>query len=811
MSSNYDGLTRNIWPGTWSASASQPVVLDTELRGALQTISGGVGDELSNIAGQRLQEGMLVYVVNGYTSGLFTRTGDSYYTYKLLVAQSRDINTGAMPNAEDNWILVTFGGSASTGNIRFASDTVYNVFPQNDIILELGGTNDWTFSPSGTLTTPPNPKLITSTLDGNLNVVSHTTILSGNTTISGVASAYVDITGPLSTGSNTWINNAVAFNGTNTFYLLTKDTGATITPYIGKLDSYGSVLWENTVLNASSIAADITGGCLYYAPLYSPLIAEYLMLGFNSGTDACIQQINTTTGAILSTNILSMAGNTMTIEEITISRASSVTTGDTVAVGTVGDGASSTGYIWTPSWSKSLGGSGNFDTAITVSSSIGTDSNIFIAGQWYNSGLSLMQTYVASVDTSGNKIWVSSIDDGTGVNTIHSISADISAVVCISSNTSGQLIITGINASTGAILWQKRRGLDAGPSTILNASAVSIFGTVYVNAGISSDDAVAYPHILSFGVNPLTGNFIGVQTLRNSSGITLYSSAADPLGSNSSVIFGGSTIFSPNTASNGFMVIVPQPGVLTGQTPENWIYEGVASNFDILATTALDITSIFSISTITVTTATPSWSTQTDSPNNLLKNLRFSGNGVIYGLGEVDISDYGNILHLKGKGQAGELQWTFTPTNSSLLLPAFSSAVQGFAVPEKTIVGSVGYVDGNGTTASGGSGFVTIWSTPGLGMSIKMIIKLQFGWNNFADTETVELLINTRNNGETQDIFYSIGNRIRTNEAIPFSVIEPDYVGGNVIVKLDTSSGGFFISGGGPITFDIIQLAVGTD
>lgn len=113
MSSNYDGLTRNPWPGTWSASDDQPIVLDTELRGALQSISGDAGDQLTNITGQRLNEGMIVYVKNTYTSGIYTRTGDSYYTFRLLPGQSRNINTGEMPNAEANWSPVSFGGGGS--------------------------------------------------------------------------------------------------------------------------------------------------------------------------------------------------------------------------------------------------------------------------------------------------------------------------------------------------------------------------------------------------------------------------------------------------------------------------------------------------------------------------------------------------------------------------------------------------------------------------------------------------------------------------------------------------------------------------
>ena len=70
MSVDYSGLTRNTWPGTWSPSSDSPIALDTELRGTLQSISGDATDRLVDIPGQRLTEGMLVYVKNGYTNGV---------------------------------------------------------------------------------------------------------------------------------------------------------------------------------------------------------------------------------------------------------------------------------------------------------------------------------------------------------------------------------------------------------------------------------------------------------------------------------------------------------------------------------------------------------------------------------------------------------------------------------------------------------------------------------------------------------------------------------------------------------------------
>ena len=117
-STNYDGLTRNTWPGTWSPSGNHPIVLDTEIRGSLQSITGYPGDRLTDIYGQRLQEGMMVYVTTTYTNGGYTRVGNSYYTYKLLTGEIRNNSTGSSPNAEGNWSL--FSGSTSTqGSVGF--------------------------------------------------------------------------------------------------------------------------------------------------------------------------------------------------------------------------------------------------------------------------------------------------------------------------------------------------------------------------------------------------------------------------------------------------------------------------------------------------------------------------------------------------------------------------------------------------------------------------------------------------------------------------------------------------------------------
>ena len=117
MASNYDGLTRNVWPGTWSTGTNSPIVLDTEIRGTLHSITGDSGDRLTDIPGARIQEGMLVYVKTTYTSGSTTYTGDNYYTYKLQGSESRNSSTGAVPNADANWSLFSVsGGSGYTGS-----------------------------------------------------------------------------------------------------------------------------------------------------------------------------------------------------------------------------------------------------------------------------------------------------------------------------------------------------------------------------------------------------------------------------------------------------------------------------------------------------------------------------------------------------------------------------------------------------------------------------------------------------------------------------------------------------------------------
>lgn len=121
MASNYDGLTRNQWPGTWSPSNTFPIVLDTEIRGGPRMVTGNSGDRLTDIPGQRIEEGMLVYVKTGYSANGYTRTSETYYQYKLLDGESRNASTGAMPNADANWGAIFGGGPSNTAPTASAS------------------------------------------------------------------------------------------------------------------------------------------------------------------------------------------------------------------------------------------------------------------------------------------------------------------------------------------------------------------------------------------------------------------------------------------------------------------------------------------------------------------------------------------------------------------------------------------------------------------------------------------------------------------------------------------------------------------
>lgn len=136
---NYDGLTRNTWPGTWSPDGDHPIALSNELRGGLQYVEGVTGDTLQDIPRQRLQPGMIVFVANSY--GSFT--GGKYYTYELLSGEARNQATGEMPNNTGNWSELEVGnsGSNSASNLADLNDVSADN-PDAGSLLQYNGT-EW--------------------------------------------------------------------------------------------------------------------------------------------------------------------------------------------------------------------------------------------------------------------------------------------------------------------------------------------------------------------------------------------------------------------------------------------------------------------------------------------------------------------------------------------------------------------------------------------------------------------------------------------------------------------------------------------
>ena len=134
--SDYRGLTRNQWTGTFSPTADHPIVLDTEVRGSLRFVSGIGSDRLEDITGQRLEEGMLVYVKNGYNSGGGTTvTGDKYYQYMLGVGQTRDASTGQMPNDDANWVSSPFLSYSDLGALQDLAQALSGSFNDGDMLI----------------------------------------------------------------------------------------------------------------------------------------------------------------------------------------------------------------------------------------------------------------------------------------------------------------------------------------------------------------------------------------------------------------------------------------------------------------------------------------------------------------------------------------------------------------------------------------------------------------------------------------------------------------------------------------------------
>jgi hypothetical protein len=140
--SNYNGLTRNTWPGTWSPDGSFPIVLSDEVRGGIHFVTGEENNQLTDLPGQRLEEGMLAYVKQSY-AGV---TGDRFYIYKLQDGEGRNENTGEMPNTLSNWHdFANSIGEVTEANISI--DSINNVDVENvqsGALLQYNGqTENW--------------------------------------------------------------------------------------------------------------------------------------------------------------------------------------------------------------------------------------------------------------------------------------------------------------------------------------------------------------------------------------------------------------------------------------------------------------------------------------------------------------------------------------------------------------------------------------------------------------------------------------------------------------------------------------------
>ena len=136
---NYDGLTRNAWPGTWSTAGTHPIALDVELRGGLRLVSGSGTDTLIGIPSGMLQDGMLAYVASGYHPDILSNT---YYKYSILDGESRDGNTGFLPNGSGNWSILSTVAFSGVGGTVVSYDSSTN-------IVSISGASDPTGVVSG--------------------------------------------------------------------------------------------------------------------------------------------------------------------------------------------------------------------------------------------------------------------------------------------------------------------------------------------------------------------------------------------------------------------------------------------------------------------------------------------------------------------------------------------------------------------------------------------------------------------------------------------------------------------------------------
>jgi hypothetical protein len=215
MSTNYDGLTRTEWPGTWSPNGDHPIAIDRELRGSLQYISGDVGDHRTNITGQRLQEGMMVYLKTGYTSGSFIFKSETYYQYKSLVGESRNVATGALPNNDDNWFELSLTSGAPSGNeFEFLTTANFRIQPlagpDVEFITSIVNVINTATANSTTLPTTYSVKVYVDEKTSNVNITAG---FISNVAIANLVSPITANSG--GTGLTSFSNNGVLYANSN--------------------------------------------------------------------------------------------------------------------------------------------------------------------------------------------------------------------------------------------------------------------------------------------------------------------------------------------------------------------------------------------------------------------------------------------------------------------------------------------------------------------------------------------------------------------------------------------------------------------
>lgn len=106
--SEFYGLSRAPYQGTWSSGSANdaPIVIDREVRGTLQYVTGNAGDGLTDIFGARIQYGMVVYV----------GSENKYYKYtKLTDDPPRNTSNSTLPNTTANWSVFSGGDAGPTG------------------------------------------------------------------------------------------------------------------------------------------------------------------------------------------------------------------------------------------------------------------------------------------------------------------------------------------------------------------------------------------------------------------------------------------------------------------------------------------------------------------------------------------------------------------------------------------------------------------------------------------------------------------------------------------------------------------------